>query len=273
MAEPDVTGGQATTGVPGPTGTAPEGGNGQSVSTGQTTGNGPDTAAIESFFDPKSIQGKPELESAYKQMQGQWTKAMQSVKAHRQKIDAYDAFEKNPQGTLQQLAQAYGYQLVQRGQQQQGNDKWEPQTWDDVMKRAKDEAKAEVMKEFEPVLRPVFDEVKNLRKANIEKSLEEIDPNWKLYEDDMMQALKDHPTLVSDPEKLYRMSVPREVIEARATKAALERLQGKTSSAQVSGGSTTTKQPSQVQRASNFQEAVAIAQKKLAEQGLRRPGA
>ncbi len=196
---------------------------------------------------------------------------MQQVKASKTKIDAYEQFERDPHGTMQQLAKAYGYQLLQ-GQQEKANENWEPKTWDDVFTRAKSEAKAEVMKEFEPILKPVFDEVKNLRKANIEKSLEEIDPQWKLYETDMMDSLKAHPTLVSDPEKLYRMSVPKAVIEAKAMKDALVRLQSKQSSAQVSGGSSTTAKPSQVPRASNFQEAVAIAEKQVIAQGFRKPG-
>lgn len=270
MAEPETTSGQAPGTPEGTTQTAPEGGSGQSVSTGQTTGNGPDTTADDSFFDPTTIKGTP-LEPAYKQMQGAWTKAMQKTKANQHMVDAYQNFERNPQGTLQQLAQAYGFQLVQRGSNG-NNEQWEPKTWDDVMSRAKGEAKTEVLKELEPVLKPVFDEVKSLRRNNVEKSLEEIDPNWKIYEDDMMETLQQHPTLVKDPKKLYRMSVPEEVLMARATKEALAKLNGKTKSAQVSGGSTTTQKPSQVQRASNFQEAVEIAKKRLSEQGLK-PGA
>ena len=273
MTEPDQVGGQADAGLPeGTTGQAPEGGNGQSVTDGQTTGNGPDTTAEDSFFDPKAVP--EQLMPAYKQLQAAYTKKTQSIAAHRQKIQAYEQFERDPHGTMQQIAQAYGYQLVQRGQQPNGNnEKWEPQTWDDVMSRAKQEAKAEIMKEFEPVLKPVFDEVKNLRKVNIEKSLDDIDPQWRMYESDMTEALAEHPTLVKDPMKLYRMSVPPEHIEARAMKQAMEKLKGKASSAQVSGGSTTTQRPSQSKRASNFQEAVELAKQRLQEQGLRRPGA
>ena len=272
MAEPNQPEGQAKTGPEGATGAATGGEKGQSVGTGQTTGNGPGTTADESFFDPKTIQGKPELEAAYKQMQGAFTKVMQKVRGKQQKADAYERFEQDPQGTLRQLAQAYGFQLVQGGPQQNGNEKWEPQTWDEVTSRIKQEAKAEFMKEFEPVLKPVFDEVKNLRKASIEKSLDEIDPQWKLYEDDMMTTLQEHPSLVRDPLKLYRLSVPDEVFEAKYTKKALERLQGKAKSSEVSGGSTTTKQPSQVRTASNFAEAVQIAKEQLAEKGITFPG-
>ena len=273
MTEPGQTEGQAGSGLEGATVAAPGGAEGQSVTEGQTTGSGPDTTAEDSFFDPSSIKGTP-LEPAYKQMQAAYTKKSQGFAANRQKIEAYEQFERNPQGTLQQLAQAYGFQLVQRGQQQNGtntNEKWEPQTWDDVMSRAKQEAKADVMKELQPVLGPVFDEVKKLRKSNIENSLDDIDPQWRLYEDDMARSLDQHPTLALDPERLYRMSVPQEVIMAKATKQALEKLQGRTNTAQVSGGSTTTKQSSQVRTAKTFAEAVELAKAQLAEKGMRAP--
>ena len=275
MAEPEATNGQATGTPQGTTQTAPEGESGQSVSTGQTTGSGPDTTAEDSFFDPSTIKGTP-LEAAYKQMQGAWTKAMQKTKANQHMVEAYQNFERNPQATLQQLAQAYGFQLVQHGQsngQNGNNENWEPKTWDEVKTTLKGEAKTELLKELQPVLKPMFDEVKGLRKLNVEKSLDELDPQWRLYEDDMLRTLEEHPTLVKDPQKLYRMSVPEEVVTAKITKEVLAKINGKSKSAQVSGGSTTTQKPSQVQRASNFQEAVEIAQKRLAEQGLRRPGA
>lgn len=267
MAEPDDTGGQAGDGLEGATGAAPEGEGGQSVTDGQITGNGPDTTAEDSFFDPKDLD--PALMPGWKQLQAAYTKKTQGIAAYRQKINAYEQFERDPHGTMRQLAQAYGYQLVQGGQQSTGNEKWEPQTWDEVMSRAKEE----VLKEFEPRLKPVFDEVKNLRKVNIEKSLDEIDPQWRVHEDLMMETLQKHPTLVSDPETLYRTSLPKDYLEARAMKQAMEKLKGKSNSAQVSGGSTTTQRPSQSKRASNFQEAVELAKQRLQEQGLRRPGA
>lgn len=267
MTDPAITEGQATEAPQGTTEAAPEGGDGQSVASGQTTGNGPDTKAdVDSFFDPSTIKGTP-LESAYKQMQAAYTKKAQAFAANRSKIEAYEAFERDPQGTINQLAKAYGLQIVPQSQQQT-QENWEPKTWDEVMSRARQEAKQEIIKDFAPII----DEVKNLRKTNIEKSLEEIDPQWKLYEDDMMNTLKEHPSLVKDPAKLYRMSVPEEVLMAKATKEALKKLQNKKDSAQVSGGSTTTKTPSQVPSGPlSFQDAVKFAQQQVAAQGLRRP--
>src|SRR5690606_24855797 len=84
----------------------------------QTTGNGPGAEAEESFFDPRAIQDKPELMAAYKQMQGEFTKHMQKFASQRQRLEILDRFERDPIGTLQAIVPNYGYQLVQRGQEQ-----------------------------------------------------------------------------------------------------------------------------------------------------------
>ena len=266
MAEPNVAEGQVESGLAGAIAQTPVGEVGQSAVAEQTTEGGPDSKTDDSFFDPNSIKGNPELEKAYKQMQAAYTKHAQKFAENRNKLEAYDSFMKDPVTNLRQLAAQYGIPIAQPTQEVKS---WEPQTWEDVMVRARDEAKKEIYKD----LSPVFEEVKNLRKTNIEKSLEEIDPQWRLYEEDMMSNLKEHPTLVSSPDKLYRLSVPEKVIMAKATQTAVSKLRGKTDAAQISGGSTTTKTANQVPRGPmSFSDAVKVAEAQLAERGMKRPG-
>jgi len=263
MTDTTASNGQAAADPTGTTANAPGGSNGASVSSAQTTGNGPDAAAIESFFDPASIAGKPELEAAYKQMQGSYTKRMQEFSKHRPKIDAYDNFERNPVGTMQQLAAQYGYQLVQRGQDQTPDQNF--QSWDDVKKHFFDEFKKEH-------LNPVVNEVKTLKKQSIESHLDSKFSDWRTYEPEMMEKLREHPSLVNDPDTLYRISVPQEVWEARATKAAMQKLKGATEHAQVAGGSSTAKQTSQAPTGKlSFDQAVEVARQKIRQLGLRAP--
>lgn len=254
MAEPGVTGGQVAPESVGTTGNAPEGNAGTSVGTVQTTGNGPDASAMESFFDPTSITGKPELEAAYKQMQGSYTKRMQEMAKHRPKIEAYERFEQDPIGTLRQLAGQYGYQFVQAGENQPKD--WNPQSWDDVMAKAKQE----VMKEMQPV----FNEVKTLKKQNIETYLDTNHSDWRTYEDSMMENLRAHPTLVQDPDRLYRMSVPPEVLEAKAIAKAMQKLKGSQDHAQVSGGATSKQTVQAPTGPLTFDQAVEVAKQRLA---------
>ena len=114
---------------------------GQSNEAGEQTtpDEGSDSAAEDAFFDPKSIQDRPELVAAYKQMQAAYTKKMQAISEDRNKIEAYDAFQQNPVESIQRIAAQYGYHLspvqaqqiaAQQGQNAQANtgEQWQPQS-------------------------------------------------------------------------------------------------------------------------------------------------
>jgi len=229
----------------------------------------------DSFFDPRDLDGKPELQAAYKEMQRNYSKKMEQIKASRQKIEAYDAFAADPVSQLQQMARQYGYNLTraeaaqQLNEQQQANS-WEPKSWDEVLTKAEERAYQRLRQEQEPLLT----EVKNLRKSNLESYLDANAPDWRTYEDDMMTALREHPTLVNNPLALYKLAVPEEVLQSRATQQALKKMQDKGKSASVSGASTTTKKSGtkMPDKAVSFDEAVKIAEAKLAEEGIKRPG-
>lgn len=264
-----TTGQSATPDSAGATGAGPQATVGQPPNQGQTTvsgtpgttAQGTDSGQVESFFDPKSIEHSPELQAAYKQMQGKWTKEMQRVKEGKSKIEAYDSFLSNPVESMRQLAQQYGWNLVQ-GDPNAKPDDQTPQTWDEVYERAK---KA-VMDE----LKPVLGEVRQLKQQNVEQYLDTKYSDWRQYEDEMLGTLKEHPSLAHDPDKLYRLSVPPEVLEARAMAAAMNKLKG--NGAQLSGTGTTTNQPSTSELpkvGSSFNEHVEFAKKKLAAEGIR----
>lgn len=222
----------------------------------------------DTFFDPKSIEGKPELEAAYKQMQGAFTKRMQGISKEKQKLDAYDNFMNDPIGNLQRMAKQYGYRLDQSDantQTESNGQNKEPQTWDDVYNAAE--------KRIMEKLQPMFKQFNDLKKSNIESQLSEIDPTWQQYEDDMITMLSKHPTLRDDPATLYRMSVPSEVLESRAMQKALKKFEDKAQSSKIAGPSTTTKQPEEglPDKPISFQDAVKFAEAKLAKEGIRPP--
>lgn len=253
------------------------------IATGQpkpaagTTGSGTQQAD-DVIYDPQEFERQisslsPELQSQakalQKSLQSNYTKKTQSIAQERQKIEAYNAFMSDPMGQMQRLAAQYGLTITRGGQlQQAGQQKeWEPQNWNEVMDRATQIAEQKILQRFGPVLH----EVQNLRKSSIESQLNEIDPSWTTYEEQMMGTLQKHPTLANDPATLYRMSVPPEVLESRAVQRALHRMEEKGKAAQTAGQSTTNKKPStnMPDRPVSFQEAVEIARKRLAEQGIR----
>lgn len=260
MPEPAAISGQAPTGTETTTVSAPVEQPGKSVDSTQTSQSAP--VAEDSFFDPKSIEGKPELQAAYKQMQSAWTKKMQSVSSNKHKLEAYDRFEKDPHGTLKAYAKQLGIEIAEPAKQE-----FKPETWDDVIKKTKDEARAELLKELDPVI----SQVRDIRKQSIEKQLSDIDPQWQLYEEQMSEMLQAHPSLVTDPAKLYEISLPAEVREQRAMKKALEILNSKKETT-PSGGSTTPKTPSTKPSGPlTWEQSIAHAKAELASRGIR-PG-
>jgi len=262
-------------------GTTQEGTAGQSgvAETQGTTSDGTQQSGEETFFDPRSIQDKPELMSAYKQMQRAFTEKTKAIKESKQKIDAYDAFYKDPLGQIQQLASQMGYQLTraqaqqvqnqaqQNQQGQQTSGEWEPQSWDEVLQKATEQAYQKIQQD----LSPVFNQVKELRESNLERFMDDNFADWRIYEDEMMGNLKQHPSLVNDPTALYRMSVPPEVLESRATQAALKKLQTKAQGSRTSEGSTTKQHGLVPDDIDTFDKAVEYAKKSLAAQGITKP--
>ena len=174
----------------------------------------------------------------------------------------------DPIANIQSLAGQYGYTLP-RGQaeqvlQQQGQGQFNPQTWEEVFNTAEQRVLQK--------LNPFLNEVKETRKSQVEKMLDDNCPDWRVYEDQMMKTLQSHPTMVNDPVKLYRMSVPDEILQSRAAQAAIKKLQTKAESSQASSGSSTNKQASDIPKGPmSFQKAVEVAKAQLAAKGIRSP--
>ncbi len=238
---------------------------------GQAPTGTPAASEEPSFFDLNLLtpEQREALTPAYKQMQGAFTRKTQEIAAHRQKIAEYDQFMADPVSNMQRMAMQMGYSLTraqaqnaldQTGQSQTEQD-WQPNTWGEVLAKAKDEARREIMQELQPVL----GNVQAMRAESIEKQLDSIDSNWRVYEDEMRKNLQLAPALVNDPVKLYKFSVPDEVLEARATQKALARFDTKAKSAAVAGKTETSRGIPADEKVTDFDSAVAAARRKIAE--------
>ena len=229
----------------------------------------------DSFFDPRTIQDKPELMSAYKSMQAAYTRKMQGIKSSQQKIDAYDAFQASPREQMQNILSQWGMRMVPIGSSGDGKsdenipDDYQPKDWQDAFNRGAEIAERRIMQK----LAPMMSRLHNLQEDAVKSKLFEIDPGWQRYEEEMKTNLQRHPSLSEDPSLLYRMSVPPEVLESRAVQIALKRLEAQGKSASVSGSSTTNKNPASglPDKPVSFDEAVNAARKVLQEQGIRKP--
>ena len=267
MTDSMQAGDQAGVGQETATDPAIEGTQGTTVASDQITDSGTGGTADESFFDPQSIPD--ELQPAYKQMQGAWTKKMQEVSANQKKIDAYNSFEQNPMDTLKQLSQQYGYSLVQGEQPKaQNGENLEFESWEQVIQTAEEKAEQRILKKLEPLI----GKVSELQQQNTESYLDNNYSDWRMYEDKMVDIVKQHPTLAKDPDMLYEMAIPKNIRQARATKSALSTIQSQAGAAQVSGGSSTTKKPTSKPEGSlSLDEAVEVARAQLASKGMKGP--
>jgi hypothetical protein len=223
-----------------------------------TTGTTADTSQAgseESFFDPSTLSD--ELLPAYKQMQGHFTRTMQSLKADKDKIAAYNAFQTNPKETIRQLAGQYGLSLQEAAQVA---NEFEPNDWNDVTKHITDSVLQQ--------LGPLMGEVRSVKQTSIEQQLDASMPEWREYEDDMKQIMQRHPTLVDDPVALARMAIPEAVQQGKAMQAAMRKMEAKVKASTVTGGSGTTKgaDPLKPPKNGTFQEYVDFAKRKIASE-------
>jgi len=193
----------------------------------ETTDGTPAAATEESFYpDPHTIP--EDLKPYYKGMQGAFTKKMQSFKAQADKIAAYDAFNQNPRAALERMAGQYGLSIQDV---KKAAEAFDPQNWDDVT--------SQITKNVVAQLQPMMAEVQGVKQASIEAQLDEAMPDWRVYEAEMSSALTEHPTLANDPVKLLKLTVPDNVLEAKAVQAAMRKLEAKGKAAGVSSGGTT----------------------------------
>jgi hypothetical protein len=237
-------------------------------------------------FDPvkfKELTGKlpPELqvqaENLRKSLLGDYTKKTAEIAEQRKKVEIYDAFNRDPAAGLKQLAETYGYTVSRKGDApgptpkndeptEWTPEKGDPESWQDVIGYVRKQLQGELQGKIDPLLQ----EYRTSKEASIKAQLSEIDPEWLKYEPQMVEVLSKHPTLHSDPATLYRLSVPLDVWESRATQRALEKLEKKQKSGKVSPPSGHKPATGVPDRLLTFDEAAAFAKAEMARNGVGR---
>jgi len=266
-------------GIPEPTPAEPEGHVGVESPTETPAPAVPDTPApVEkeepAFFDRKEWEerlGKIEdpaavtdLRNLEKMLLGQWTQKNQALAGTRQKVEAYDAFmdgvQRDPQGTMVALQQQLGLSPMQAAavvEDASGGPK-EYSDWSEVFADIKQEVMTDMRREFAPAMASVH----KMTTQQVEGQLDAIDPDWRLYEDNIAATMRQHPTLANDLPALFRHSVPMEVQEQRATKAALQKLEKQTKAAAPATPAPVRTKGSPT-KVSSFQEAYEQAKRDL----------
>jgi hypothetical protein len=227
------------------------------------------------FFDPSKVP--EELKPIYKAMQAAYTKKTQALAEQRKKIEAYDAFARDPVGTLEQLARQYGYTLTKSGPatgQGQGNPfadpNYQPQTWADLASDISNFVTQQLVSQLGQVIQPLYRSVEQITSKHIESQLDQIDPNWHLYEEEIKQNMQLFPQLIQTPDglhKLYKISVPDEVYRGRIVKGVLEKYNEKAHAAKMATKSQSKMATATVRKITSFEDAVALAKEQLKKGG------
>lgn len=238
---------------------------------GQDQGQAPESTPATgetAFFDPNNLP--PEVLPAYKQMQAAFTTKTQELARQRQKIEAYDAFMRDPITSLQNVAAQYGLhitraQAAQQLQQQQAQPQqpWEPQSWDEVENRIVSAAEQRAEERVLQRLAPYLGQVQQMQAQGIEQQLNSLDPNWRTYEGNMRHLLGIHPTLVNDVATLYRLAVPPEALEAKAIQQALRKFDQKAQHSGVTQGGPSPRSKPAAPQVKSFDDAVRLAKQQI----------
>jgi len=276
--------GEAAPVQPEPTPVEPQGHAGESASTeeGVTPGETPQPASTETpaFFNRTDFETalkeapdgmKQQLEGLYGNLNKAFTQGMQGLSEDRKKVEAYNAFDtmsrQDPMGAIKAIAQQMGVspQQLQEviGETPARDIEQGFETYGEMF----DHFKSGIMDAVRSELAPVFKNVQDLTSNNIEAELGNIDPHWRRYESTMMDTMKQHPTLINDIPRLYKMSVPEDVLKADATREALRRVEAETKTATLTSGGGTKKSSTQPMKVDSFQDAIDAARQDLQNRG------
>ena len=116
-------------------------------------------------------------------------------------------------------------------------------------------------------MKPLMNDIQQTKKTQIETFLDNNAPDWREYEDKMIEVVSKHPSLSNDPMTLYRLAVPENIQRQRAEQAALKRLKKTAESGQFSGSTNNTPATQAPKKARSFDEAVQMAKQTLGNKG------
>jgi len=233
------------------------------------------------FFDRKGYdeayeklpdEVKPHVSSLVKTLQGDYTRKTQALKDQRQAIEAVGLFEQgmrsDPVKTIMELAGRYGLtpeQLVATSEPRLDAET-EPQSWEEVYQRAAADAKKEVLAEIAPYI----GQVQQIQSKSVEEELDQIDPNWRRYEDKMSELMQKAPGLSNLPIKdIYNLARPESEIKAEAMAEAQRQMQKETKAAVTHGSEPQRKTTPGTKKVESFSDAVDVAKQILAERGTQ----
>lgn len=198
----------------------------------------------KAFMNPNELP--EELKPAFKKMQASFTRAMQKLAGERQKVELAEKILDNPDKAIELIAEATGKNIPSSSFESEPTD-------DETVAYVKNLA----MEAIKPLVNQLGSEVAQLKVQLVQTYLDNQYPDWYLYENEMADLLKAHPSLGNDLDKLYLLAKSAHE-EANLTKARSQKKP--TSSTKPSSGRHETEE---IKSAKNLDEAFDIALKRL----------
>ena len=180
---------------------------GQSVTAQEGTTAAPVADSTPGMYDPESWSGK----QVHEHWQPMYTKRSQELAEMRKVADQWGQVQQNPWPVIQDFLQRSGYRAVPAAQAQEGG---ELEGGEPAVNQQAIEQQVAAM--LDQKLAPLQANLQQRETNNVILELNREFPDWQQYETEITQNLKQYPNLAFDIQKLYDMSVPGTVRDARA---------------------------------------------------------
>jgi len=231
----------------------PEGGQSEAAPEGTTAA--PAADSIPGMYDPDTWSGK----QVHEHWQPMYTKRSQELAEIRKVADQWQQVQQNPWPVINDFLQRSGLKAVSAAEQAAINDDLGERT-DQINPQAIEQ---QVNAMLEQRLAPLQRSFQERETNNVIAELSREFPDWQQYENEITTNLQQFPNLAFDIQKLYDMSVPGHVRDARAYQRHLKQMETRGALAKTEPATQTVKtQASEPNHSGNFDSAWRYAMEK-----------
>ena len=194
----------------------PEGGQSEAAPEGTTAA--PAADSIPGMYDPETWSGK----QVHDHWQPMYTKRSQELAEIRKVADQWSQVQQNPWPVINDFLQRAGYKAVSAAEQAaMDTGEFDGQSAQQNPQAIEQQVNAMLERRLAPLQRSFQERETN----NVIAELSREFPDWQQYESEITQNLQQFPNLAFDIQKLYDMSVPGHVRDARAYKRHLKQME------------------------------------------------
>ena len=193
----------------------PESGQSEAAPGGTTAA--PAADSIPGMYDPETWSGK----QVHEHWQPMYTKRSQELAEVRKVASQWQQVQQNPWPVINEFLQRSGLKAVSAAEQAAFSD----ELGDTPGQPTQQDIEQRVNALLEQRLAPLQRSFQERETNNVIAELSREFPDWQQYESEITQNLQQFPNLAFDIQKLYDMSVPGNVRDARAYQRHLKQME------------------------------------------------